>query len=426
MQNRNIAPWDTTCLTPIKLAAFYRLVGGDYDTLFLETPNTSLSFIYQSLGCYHTLQPDMDPFMPPSVPALTPQGFVRWQTVQLLLLPDEHVPFLQAAVKRFDITNPGDGVPFPKILPREALPNEPDLEMIQWHENVAEKLRLEAQAYQGRGGLMAALSDEDPEGSVTSSVYGQPIETSPSYPFGPRSHRPVYAASSNRYVAPATPHLPWQRPQHHTQDPPWTAERRRSDMLSPNYPSRSPNWRPDGSTPTGRRSPNIPVHHRSESSETVSTVSSSSSSSLTTSSASLSPVLQSSRSHLQSIPATLDRRHSISHSRDARRHAYDHPQHPPLPRPQTSYFPQLPPQNLSPSRAEPRGHHIRWRDVNDDLSLPHSAPGTPSEGPWMPPGEAGREYRRGYESGDEKRRRTISPLRGVGGRRYAQDSMSGR
>lgn len=426
MQNRNIAPWDTMCLTPTKLAAFYRLVGGDYDPFFLDTPQASLSFIYQSLGCYHTLQPERDPSMPPSIPALTPQGFVRWQTVQLLLQPEDHVPFLQAAVKRFEITNPGDGAPFPKILPKEALPNKPDLDMIQWHENVAEKLRIEAQAYQGRGEPMAALSDEDPEGSVTSSVYSQSIGNPTSYAFGPRSHHSVYAASSNRHAASTAPHLPWQHPQHLSQEHPWTAERRRTDMLSPNYPSHPSTWRPDGATPTGRRSPDVPIHHRSESSETISTVSSSSSSSsLTTSSASLSPVLRSSQPHMQSIP-TLNRRHSMSHSHDAHRYAYDNPHHPPRPRPQTSYFPQSPPRNPNPPRTGTRGHHVRWRDVNDEFQFPHSAPGTPNGEAWVPHGEAGREHRRLYESEDEKTRRMVSPLRGVGGRRYANDGMSGR
>ncbi|MCJ1424684.1 hypothetical protein MMC29_002572, partial [Sticta canariensis] len=148
--NKEVAPWDIQCLTPTKLAAFYRLVGGDYDSFFLETEPPSLSFIYQSLGCYHTLQPCDDPCAPPSTPALTPQGFVRWQTVQLLLQPEAHVPFLQEAVKRFEITNPSDGGPFPRRLPKEALPSRPDLEMTEWEKDIRERLLLEVQASQFR------------------------------------------------------------------------------------------------------------------------------------------------------------------------------------------------------------------------------------------------------------------------------------
>ena len=123
-------------LTPDKLAAFYRLVGGNFDTIFLETPHPSLALIYRSLGCYHTLQPVKNPFAAPSIPALTPQGFVRWQTIQVLLGPAQHVPFLQAALKRFDITKPHHGGSFPKQLPSEAFPGRPDPAMTKWHDFV--------------------------------------------------------------------------------------------------------------------------------------------------------------------------------------------------------------------------------------------------------------------------------------------------
>ena len=128
-------------------------MGGEYDVLFLETPAPTLSFIYQSLGCFHTLQPQKDPYSPPAIPALTPQGFVRWQTVQLLLEPEEHVPIIQSAVKRFDIVNPADGLSFPDYLPADSLPSMPDPEMLDWHEGVSQRLMLEAQGYRTRGRL---------------------------------------------------------------------------------------------------------------------------------------------------------------------------------------------------------------------------------------------------------------------------------
>ncbi|KAL9100730.1 MAG: hypothetical protein Q9163_003937, partial [Psora crenata] len=171
--NKHIAPWDITYLSPVKLAHFYRLVGGDYNTLFLDTPHASLSFIYQSLGCFHTLQPSQDPFVAPSIPALTPHGFVRWQTVQLLLGPEEHALFLQEAVKRFDLVNPCDGQPFPSILPRYALPSKPDREMTEWHDAVSLRLKLEAQASQDRNMSRRppmALSDGELDSSRPTSV----------------------------------------------------------------------------------------------------------------------------------------------------------------------------------------------------------------------------------------------------------------
>ncbi|RDW61194.1 uncharacterized protein DSM5745_10692 [Aspergillus mulundensis] len=129
-------------LTPERLAQFYRKVGGNYDVLFLETKPSALSFIYQRLGCFHSIQPSTDPYKPPSIPALQPHGFVRWQTIQLLLDPDEHVSYLQNAVERWDIFSP-NGTLFPKTIPRDAFPAEPDPEMIQWHEAVSQKFEFD-------------------------------------------------------------------------------------------------------------------------------------------------------------------------------------------------------------------------------------------------------------------------------------------
>ncbi|KAJ5175654.1 uncharacterized protein N7482_001531 [Penicillium canariense] len=63
----------TTDLTPDRLAAFYRKVGGNYDPLFLETKTQALSFIYQSLGCFHSLQPSKSPYEPPFSPLAMPE-----------------------------------------------------------------------------------------------------------------------------------------------------------------------------------------------------------------------------------------------------------------------------------------------------------------------------------------------------------------
>jgi hypothetical protein len=129
-----------TCdITPERLAAFYRKVGGNYDPLFLETKAQALSFIYQSLGCFHSLQPSANPYEPPSIPSLLPNGFVRWQTIQLLMDPDEHSVYLQNAVELWDIAD-ANGDIFPKTIPRDAFPSEPDPEMLEWHEGVSRRL----------------------------------------------------------------------------------------------------------------------------------------------------------------------------------------------------------------------------------------------------------------------------------------------
>lgn len=132
----------TSDLTPERLATFYGKVGGNYDVLFLDTKSSALSFIYQRLGCFHSIQPSSDPYKPPSVPALQPNGFVRWQTIQLLLDPDEHSRYLQNAVELWDIENPNGGY-FPKDIPRNAFPAESDPEMVNWHEEVSRRFEFD-------------------------------------------------------------------------------------------------------------------------------------------------------------------------------------------------------------------------------------------------------------------------------------------
>ncbi|KAK5122530.1 hypothetical protein LTR16_004031, partial [Cryomyces antarcticus] len=142
-----IEPSDSPDLTPTQLSHFYRSVNGDYDALFLGTPPSSIAYIYKSLGCLHSLQPspNSNGYSEPYIPALKPQGFVTWQTLQLLLAPEAHVPFLQEAVRKGDITDPKTGATFPKLLPKESFPTKPDQPMIKWYEGVSERLRKEAE-----------------------------------------------------------------------------------------------------------------------------------------------------------------------------------------------------------------------------------------------------------------------------------------
>ncbi|PGH12428.1 hypothetical protein AJ79_04264 [Helicocarpus griseus UAMH5409] len=207
---------NTEDLTPENLAGFYRAVGGNYDNVFLNMPHSSLSFIYQSLGCFHTLQPTSDPFKPPSIPVLRPHGFVRWQTIQLLLCPEEHVVFLQNAVKKFDIINPSTGSIFPKVIPNDSFPAEPDPEMVKWHDTFSSKLENDYKKKQKSSSQRSGLSDRDSQhskagsGSIDGSVADEtrdyfarrggsgqrPVDftrtsSHESPPFNARSKRPV-------------------------------------------------------------------------------------------------------------------------------------------------------------------------------------------------------------------------------------------
>lgn len=109
-------------------------------------PHNTISYIWSNIGCQHTLQPTENDFHPPSIPALTPRGFVRWSAVEILLDPASHVPFLQHAVQNWALKHPDDGTPFPAPLPADAFPAEPDAKMERWHEEKLETLRAEGQA----------------------------------------------------------------------------------------------------------------------------------------------------------------------------------------------------------------------------------------------------------------------------------------
>lgn len=415
-QTINIYPWDIQSLTPNKLAHFYRLVGGNCDGLFLETPQASLSFIYQSLGCYHSLQPEKNPFAPPSIPVLTPHGYVRWQTVQVLLQPEEHVPFLQEAVKRFEIINPADGCQFPRQLPMETLPVKPDQEMTGWYDSVLARLLLEAEAAHARRSApmdpSVTLSDGEPEtasinsSSVTNQFipadatghYPQP-HLSPYLPSVPRGNHSPHLGSAQTpspLISPtSTPPLAANPPR-----PPQSARLHSAYQLAPEYrrnsslpPQQYPRARfREGRTPSDplgptthrvyRSHPHKPPSTSSLSSSSSSSCSSSEDGLTSTDSALSSPdIPRYSSSSTFSPSSTPIRRHSSS----SLPHDYA-PRHHPLKRqllPQshqrrTSYFesssPTTPPRATFPNA---RGLNVRWRETPPQAF--GSAPGTPGE-----------------------------------------------
>lgn len=145
-------------------------------------------YIYKTLGCFHSLQPTEDPYEYPSIPTLFPIGFVTWQTLQLLLCPAEHAKYLQEAVKRFDIINPVDGSVFPRDMPRDVFPSEPDSAMVEWYNEREKPLSLpgcgNGLKIPSRGGhsLLRIInsSANDPSGQEQTSSNGQRPEFDPS------------------------------------------------------------------------------------------------------------------------------------------------------------------------------------------------------------------------------------------------------
>ncbi|KAI0020106.1 hypothetical protein F4780DRAFT_792202 [Xylariomycetidae sp. FL0641] len=141
----NIGESNVGYLDPKKLSHFYHLVGGDYDALFVKAPSKSISYIWQALGVRHNLvQPCDNAFAEPTIPALTLEGFARWETIQILLGPEEHVPFLQYAVANWPLKRLDTGETFPSDLPSEAFPAECDADIDRWHRSCGERLRQAA------------------------------------------------------------------------------------------------------------------------------------------------------------------------------------------------------------------------------------------------------------------------------------------
>jgi hypothetical protein len=91
--------------------------------------NVALEDIYQDLGCeYHLIQ--KDPKCRPNVPALTPAGFAKWITTNILAYPDAEAKRLNKVVSELPINadSPADGIPerLPKQVSRHLLPEKHD------------------------------------------------------------------------------------------------------------------------------------------------------------------------------------------------------------------------------------------------------------------------------------------------------------
>ncbi len=378
------------------------------------------------MGCFHTLQPQQDPYLAPNVPTLTIQGFVRFQTIQLLLAPDLHASILQNAVKRLDLINPADGLPFPDRLPRNALPSRPDPEIVTWHGGVAENLRIESN-HAGTQGLptrrLVQVGDAATEISTASFDGRQSVDDTAHYSAHPRPFRPP---PSIRVPQPVEALAIGSRQDSH----PWDLERRRSSISDSQSPFSSRPWPGQGSTPhvfSPQHDLNRP-RLRSHRTTSTSSISSSSSSSLTTSSVSISPRPHH-RSHhhhrtnrqrqfLDHRPFHHERRHSSHGPYSPREAAGDHniQVHLPARDDRPSQHSARPPDTSSGGSSNgwgDRGNAVGSTErsvyVSDQISIENY-----KDAQWT-----SREDHDAKRAKDGILERSASPLRGVGGRRYA-------
>lgn len=139
------------------------------EALFVGTPHSSISYMWQVTGCQHSLQPTGDDFEAPSIPALTYRGFSRWESLEILLGPEEHVPFLQYAVQNWNLKHPETGEAFPTDLPANCFPAQADQEVDRWHKAVAAELRTAAASSAKDEGASARASppNDTPEPKFT-------------------------------------------------------------------------------------------------------------------------------------------------------------------------------------------------------------------------------------------------------------------
>jgi hypothetical protein len=194
----DLEPGTDTELTPTRLAAFYKSCGVDYNELFCTGSSHGLSLVYKTLGCAHSLQPTPDPYETPSIPCLKALGYLRWQTIQLQLDPAVHVPVLQKAVELYDVPKP-DGGTFPKHIPTEAFPAQPDKEIEDWWRRVTNQ-----------------LTQEDHMRRLGSSPFRSPLEN---------GDRTEYVTQNGRLSASQRPH---RASRHNSEDRMADARRRSS------------------------------------------------------------------------------------------------------------------------------------------------------------------------------------------------------
>lgn len=160
-------------------------------------PHSSISYIWQVTGCQHSLQPTGNDFEAPSIPALTFRGFSRWESLEVLLGPEEHVPFLQYAVKNWNLKHPETGEGFPADLPVLCFPSQADKEVDRWHKTCATKLWTAAasSSHDEGTGPKPSPSNEQPESRFTYVHFREPF--SPTSSPNPRHAGAEYFGASS-------------------------------------------------------------------------------------------------------------------------------------------------------------------------------------------------------------------------------------
>ncbi|KAJ5594865.1 uncharacterized protein N7459_001073 [Penicillium hispanicum] len=202
-QIEDYSPGNTIVIVPEKLQKFYSdthipsdpYPWQDFDRAhadIFDDRTSSISRLFREVKAQHHLVQTDDLRERPDIPALTPKGFERWETLMILANPEREYERLQKAVLNMPISNPDDRKErFPKEIPRRLFPEFADI-----------SLREETEEYIMKhcGVDLPHITDEErsqasrPKTQATSG--GSSAERSRSYERG----RPPASASSSSAV----------------------------------------------------------------------------------------------------------------------------------------------------------------------------------------------------------------------------------
>lgn len=130
---------------------------------------------------------------------------MRWESIELLLGPEEHCPFIQTALQKFGLKHPDTGEPFPLDLPTDSFPLEPDKDIEEWHTACAEKLRRRASP----DDFEAKSPPQQPTRPRPTSHYSHARQPTPgSRPVSPL-RSPSYFGAKSSTRKPGRPHIPY-------------------------------------------------------------------------------------------------------------------------------------------------------------------------------------------------------------------------
>lgn len=209
---------------------------GSLFTALFDKDDHTISSMWQLTGCQHSLQPTDNDYAPPSIPALTSRGFSRWESLEILLGPEEHVPFLQYAVKNWNLKNLETGEVFPSDLPKNVFPAQPDPDVDRWHEDCAANLWKEASSED-----LPKVTKSEPTPETSSGPKFAYPKNADGHPY-PRGQRPVSFTHVHGPPRPSaaahhsTGRMPSRTPEIPRRESPPSRERERRRSFS-DYPS---------------------------------------------------------------------------------------------------------------------------------------------------------------------------------------------